>query len=133
MPAQSLDVKGLKPTHGFTQVRIGTGSKLVAIAGQVGYAQDSFEVHDGHRAQARQAVENVALALQTAGARPEDLMRITMYVVGLNDETQTEAYEGYLEGLEKTGLPPVALAMMGISRLGGDEYLIELEATAITD
>ena len=71
------------PTPGtYTQVVVATGSKLVFVSGQ--------EPEDDTRkalavvifaAQARQVFGNLGRALAAAGARPEQVARITIYVV----------------------------------------------------
>jgi enamine deaminase RidA (YjgF/YER057c/UK114 family) len=133
MAVNSINPKGLKQPTGFSQVRIGTGSKLVVLAGQVGYEHDTFELPDGYRAQMRQTIVNVAHALTAGGAKLSDLLRMTVYVVDLDESNMPEVWAGYVEGLEETGLPEAALAVIGISSLAGKEYLLEVEALAIAE
>ncbi|GAA2567886.1 RidA family protein [Mycolicibacterium diernhoferi] len=133
MTVTTINPQGLKQPDNFAQVRIGTGTKLVVLAGQVGYAQDTFEMPDGYRAQMRQTILNVAHSLKAGGAQLDDLLRLTVYVVDLNESNKPEVWAGYLEGLKESGLPAAAMAMMGISSLAGPEYLVEVEAMAIAD
>ncbi|MGE2832535.1 RidA family protein [Mycobacterium sp. SMC-4] len=133
MAVDSINPDGLKQPTGFSQVRVGTGSKLVVVAGQVGYAQGTFEMPESYRDQTRQTIVNVAHALTTSGAKLSDLLRLTIYAVGLDAETKPEVWAGYLEGIEQTGLPEAAIALIGVSSLAGPEYLVEIEALAIAD
>ncbi|MGE2716445.1 RidA family protein [Mycolicibacterium litorale] len=133
MTVTTINPDALKQPDSFSQVRIGTGSKLIVLAGQVGYAQNTFEMPDGYRAQTRQTVVNIAHTLTEAGAKLSDILRMTVYVVDLDDEKMPEVWAGYTEGLEETGLAAPALAVIGVSSLAGKEYLVEIETLAITD
>src|SRR5438034_11244105 len=66
----------------YTQVIIATGTRLVFVAGQVADDEHSKLVGLGDLAtQARQAFVNVGHALAAAGALPEQVAKITIYVV----------------------------------------------------
>jgi enamine deaminase RidA (YjgF/YER057c/UK114 family) len=133
MTVTTINPEALKKPDSFSQVRIGTGSKLIVLAGQVGYAQGTFEMPEGYRAQTRQTVVNIAHTLTEAGAELSDILRLTVYVVDLDDEKMPEVWAGYTEGLAESGLAAPALAVVGVSSLAGKEYLVEIEALAITD
>jgi len=68
----------------YTHVVVATGTRLVFVAGQV--AEDAHDkvVGPGDLAvQARQAFDNVGRALAAAGARPDQVAKITIFVVDL--------------------------------------------------
>src|SRR3984885_1192175 len=71
------------PTPGtYTQVVVATGSKLVFVSGQEPEDLQGKLVGRGDlAAQARQVFGNLGRALAAAGARPEQVTRITIYVV----------------------------------------------------
>ena len=66
----------------YTQVVVATGSKLVFVSGQ-----EPEDIHGklvGHgdlAAQARQVFGNLVRALAAAGAPPEQVSKVTIYVV----------------------------------------------------
>ena len=72
-----------RPTpESYTQVVTATGSRLVFVAGQVADDAQGNLVNPGELgAQARQAFANVGRSLAAAGARPEQVTKITIYVV----------------------------------------------------
>jgi enamine deaminase RidA (YjgF/YER057c/UK114 family) len=71
----------------YTHVVIATGSRLVFVAGQEPEDEDGNLVAVGDLAvQARQVFSNVGRALAAAGARPEQVTRITIFVVGYRRE-----------------------------------------------
>src|SRR5579864_9757363 len=71
------------PTPGtYTQVVVATGSKLVFVSGQEPEDIQGKLVGRGDlAAQARQVFGNLGRALAAAGARPEQVSKITIYVV----------------------------------------------------
>lgn len=66
----------------YTQVVVATGSKLVFVSGQQPEGIDGKLVGQGDfAAQARLAFGNLGRALRAAGARPEQVCKITIYIV----------------------------------------------------
>jgi enamine deaminase RidA (YjgF/YER057c/UK114 family) len=66
----------------YTQVIVATASRLVFVARQVADDAQGDLVAPGDLAsQARQAFANVGRALVAAGARPDQVTKLTIYVV----------------------------------------------------
>ena len=81
-------------------------------------------------AQARQAFANVGLALAAAGARPEQVARITIYVVDHRPE--------YLPDISAARIAVFgdhrpADTLLGVETLAEPGYLIEVDAIAVVD
>ena len=81
-------------------------------------------------AQARQVFANVGLALAAAGAVPDQVAKITIFVVGYRRE--------YLPAIEESrvslfGDHKPADTLVGVEALSKPEYLIEVEAIAVLD
>jgi len=84
MALELVNPDGLPTPDSYTQVVTATGGRLVFVAGQVADDADSNLVGRGDLAvQARQAFANLGRALAAVGARPEQVTKITIYVVGL--------------------------------------------------
>src|SRR5829696_6190621 len=83
MPLEIIHPDGLHTPDSYTHVIAATGGRTVFVAGQVADDPDGNLVAPGDlAAQARQAFANVGLALAAAGARPDQVTKITIYVVG---------------------------------------------------
>ena len=131
MALEPINPDGLPTPESYTHAVVATGSRTVYVAGQVSEDADGNLVAPGDfAAQARQAFANVALVLAAAGARPDQVARITIYVVG------------HRPGL----LPDIAAAriavfgdhkpadtILGVETLAESGRLIEVEAIAVLD
>lgn len=115
----------------YTHVVVATGSKLVFVSGQEPEDREGNLVgRDDLAAQARQVFTNLGRALAAAGARPEQVTRITIYVVNHRRE--------YLPAIEEAraalfGDHKPADALVGIATLSDPDYLIEVDAIAVID
>jgi enamine deaminase RidA (YjgF/YER057c/UK114 family) len=121
----------LRTPQTYTQVVVATGSKMVFIAGQEPEDRDGDLVGPGDLAiQARQVFANLGHALAAAGARPEHVARITIFVARLQPE--------YLPVIEEAraalfGDHKPADTLVGVETLARPEYLIEVDAIAVID
>jgi enamine deaminase RidA (YjgF/YER057c/UK114 family) len=79
-------------------------------------------------AQARQAFANVGRALAAAGARPEQVARITIYVVGHRPEYLPLISEARIAVF---GDHRPADVVLGVATLAEPGYLIEVDAFAV--
>jgi enamine deaminase RidA (YjgF/YER057c/UK114 family) len=115
----------------YTHVVVATGSRLVFVSGQVAEDAEGNLVAPGDLAgQARQAFANVGRTLAAAGARPDQVARITIYVVGHRPE--------YLHAISEAriavfGEHKPADTILGVETLAEAGRLIEIEAIAVTD
>ncbi len=120
---------GLARPQTYTHAVVATGGRLVFIAGQV--AEDARGTLVGGadlRLQAHKAFENVGVALEAPGARPEQVARLTIFVVGLRqgDLPLIEDARAAVFGEHK----PVD-SLIGVQALAHPGCLIEVEATAV--
>ena len=82
MTLECINPNDLPTPETYTQVVVATGSKLVFVSGQ-----EPEDIHGklvGHgdlATQARQVFGNLGRALAAAGARPEQVSKITIYIV----------------------------------------------------
>ena len=88
------------------------------------------ELADGFLAQVRQTLQNIAAILAEGQARPEHLVRLTWYVVDMDE------YLGNLKELgriyrEIFGSHYPAMALVQVVRLVEKAARVEIEATAV--
>jgi enamine deaminase RidA (YjgF/YER057c/UK114 family) len=126
-----INPKDLPVPQTYTQVVVATGSKLVFIAGQE--PEDVNGMLVGHHdlgVQARQVFGNLGRALTSAGARPDQVTRITIYVVNYNRDECLPIIEEARKALFGEHKP--ADTVLGVATLSPG-YLIEVDATAVVD
>ena len=83
MALELINPDGLPTPSCYTHAVVATGTKTVYVAGQVSEDAEGNLVAPGDlAAQARQAFANLGARSPAAGARPDQVARITIYVVG---------------------------------------------------
>lgn len=131
MTIQLINPDELPTPESYTHVVAAAGSRLVFVAGQVADDTQGNLVGAGDlAAQARQAFANVGRCLAAAGAEPEQVTKITIYVVGHRPE--------YLPAISAAriavfGDHKPADTLVGVETLAETGYLIEVEANAVLD
>ena len=131
MTLQLINPDDLPVPSTYTHVVVATGTRLVFIAGQEPEDVHGNLVGPGDlAAQARQVYANLGRALAAAGARPEQVTKITIYVVHHRPEhlPVIERARQHLFGDHKP-----ADTVVGVETLAGRGYLIEVDAIAVTD
>ncbi|MDE2376500.1 RidA family protein [Bradyrhizobium sp.] len=125
---QILQPSGWPIPRGYAN-GVAADGRIVVTGGVIGW--DSEErLADGFVAQARQALRNIAAILAEGGARPEHLVRLTWYVVDIDE---------YLANLKELGqiyrnifgAHYPAMALVQVVRLVEKAARVEIEATAV--
>jgi enamine deaminase RidA (YjgF/YER057c/UK114 family) len=117
---------------GFSQAVVSQGSKTVHCAGQTAWDKDMNFVGEGDLArQMKQALHNVRCALAAAGAKPQDVVRATTYVVDYGPD-KIEIVTGALAEFFGVGHLP-ASTLVGVQALALPEFMVEIEVTAVID
>jgi enamine deaminase RidA (YjgF/YER057c/UK114 family) len=103
--------------------------RLVVTGGVIGWDVDGHLAAD-FVAQVRQTLRNISAILAEGGARPEHLVRMTWYVVDM------EEYLANLKPLgqvyrETLGAHYPAMALVQVVRLVEKAARVEIEATAV--
>jgi enamine deaminase RidA (YjgF/YER057c/UK114 family) len=120
---------GLSTPHTYTHVIVATGSRLVFVAGQVAEDEHGNLVGAGDLTiQARKAFDNVGRALVAGGARPEQVAKITIFVVDYQDAYLPAIEEGRVTLF---GDHKPADTLVGVQTLAHPGCLIEVEAIAV--
>ncbi len=120
--------EGWPPAKGFAHGVLAEGRTLW-IAGQWG-SDAAGNFPDGLVAQTEQALKNIAGVLAAAGARPEQVVRLTWYMTDLAEYNAKlrEIGEAYRRVL---GRHFPAMAAVGVTRLVDPRAVVEIEATAV--
>lgn len=131
MTLEYINPGDLPPQQSYTQVVVATGSKLVFVAGQEPEDIEGNLVGPGDlAAQARQVYANLGRALAAAGAGPEHVAKITVYVVDYNRDECLPVIEEARKTLFGDRKP--ADVVLGVTSLSPG-YLIEVDAIAVID
>ena len=118
----------IDPAIGFTQAVTarGAGPKVVRVSGQVGQPGDSLE------SQADQVYANLRRRLEAAGAGPEDLLKVVIY---MPDYTRGD-FAAVDAARKAHGFPDEtvpAATLLGIQSLFANGALLEIEGIAVVD
>ena len=117
----------------FTQVVTveNNGVKTIYISGQVGVDPQQKLVGTGDfSAQAEQAFANLAIALTSADATLADVVKLNLYVVNYCYE-----HAAVIGALIRRHFPAghlPACSLLGVQALAREEFLIEVEAIAVS-
>ena len=129
---QHLKPRGLAEAHGYTHVVTAAGGTTIYIAGQGAYDEQHQLVGAGdHYAQTKQAYRNLCAALAGAGATPANIVKSTIYVVGLTDAALGDFSKAMEQGWDGRAMPPTAATLVGVERLAFKEMLVEIDAIAV--
>lgn len=112
----------------FTQVVAATPRRLVFVSGQVGWDEDGIVVSDEFATQVEQAFANLRAALAAAGAGPEQVAKITSFVVDHSEDKLTPLRT---EVEKLFGDVKPASTLLGVERLARPGLLFEIEAIAV--
>jgi 2-iminobutanoate/2-iminopropanoate deaminase len=134
MPKKYLNPNSLFSSlpHGFSQVVIAAGRKMVFISGQTAWdIRKNIVGGDSVLEQARQAFRNLETAMEAAGGTLKDVVALRIYVVDYQAESGTAVGTALREFFSPEN--PPASTWIGVSALAVPEFLIEIEATAVLD
>jgi enamine deaminase RidA (YjgF/YER057c/UK114 family) len=125
---QASNPPGLPPAHGYSHVVIAPAGRMVSISGQVAMDREGRLVGKGDfRAQCVQVVENLRIALASAGLDFSDVVRTDMYVTDLGQL-------GVLREVRSHYLPadaPATSTLVKVDALFRPELMIEVAAEAV--
>src|ERR1043166_3436849 len=127
MPKAHINPNSLFPSlpHGFSQVVIAGGRKMVFISGQTALdARKNIVGGDSVLEQARKAFRNLETAMEAAGGTLKDIVALRIYVVDYQAESGTAVGIALREFF--SGNPP-ASTWIGVPALAVPEFLIEIE------
>jgi len=125
---RSLQPQGWPRPSGYANGMTAKG-RVIVTGGIIGC--DAMEnVVDGFVAQTRLALLNIRAVLAEGGAGPEHIVRLTWYVVDM-DEYRANRKELGRVYREAFGTHYPAMAVVGVSALFEPKARVEIEATAV--
>jgi enamine deaminase RidA (YjgF/YER057c/UK114 family) len=104
------------------------GARLVEVAGSTGDDESGNMVAPDMRGQVERTFANVAKSLRAAGATGKDVIRVRMYVVGLDAEKHWPIINEHMR--KHFGDLGPAATLVGIQALAAPDILFEMDATA---
>ncbi|MBA8876623.1 RidA family protein [Phyllobacterium myrsinacearum] len=130
MALQCINPDGITTPETYSHVIIATGTRLVFIAGQVAEDSEGRLVGPGDMtAQSHQVFANIGRALAAAGARPEQVTKLTIFVANYRREHLDMIEQGRV-ALFGDHKPTDTL--VGVAALSHPDYLLEIDAMAVT-
>ena len=116
--------------NGFSHAVLApAGGRIAFIAGQGG-EDATGALSPDFEDQVRQAYANLRVALDAVGARPDQVAKITTFVVGY-DQSMLGAMTRHVAAMFGDALP--AQSLVPVPRLALDGMLFEVEAIAVLD
>jgi len=104
------------------------GGRTLYIAGQLALDQNGKLVGADFRSQVKQVFENLKLRLEEGGASFKDVVKLNYYIT---DPSDLQALRDTRDSYVNTQTPP-ASTLVVVKQLVRQEYLIEVEAIAVT-
>jgi enamine deaminase RidA (YjgF/YER057c/UK114 family) len=126
--AKILRPKGWPQPKGYSDGMSAKGH-IIVTGGVVGWDEDG-KFAEGLVAQTKKTLENIAAIIAEAGAAPNHIVRLTWYIVDMEDyrSKQRELGAAYRDVMGKH-FP--AMAVVQVARLVEKRALVEIEATAV--
>ena len=124
-----LHPKNWKPAKGYAN-GIAAAGRMVFLGGQIGWNADQKFESDDFVDQVEQCLNNIVTVLHEANAKPEQIVRLTWYILDKQE---------YLTRLEELGAAYrrvlgrhfPAMTMVQVTALIEDRAKVEIEATAV--
>jgi len=114
--------------NGYSHVAsVAAGARLVFIAGQGG-EDERGRLSPDFAEQVRQALDNLRVALESAGASSRDVVKLTVLIVDHSEE-RLQVFGNLLQAAFGSGAKPTG-TLIPVPRLALDGMLFEIEAVA---
>src|SRR5437868_1546534 len=127
---QRINPPGLNNSPAYTQAVSAKPGTVIWLSGQPGENTKGEVVGKGDlKAQANQAWENVRLALAGSGATFRDVVKVTTYVVNYKPSMRADLRAARLHFMGDA--KPPAATLIGVQSLASDDWLVEIEVTAV--
>ncbi|MBA3678255.1 MAG: RidA family protein [Sphingosinicella sp.] len=115
---------------GYSQAVIGSGGGRIAYISGQGGADSSGALSPDFATQVEQAYANLRAAIEGVGAKPNQVIKLTVFVVD-HDQSRLGDLTRHVVETFQEALP--AQTLIPVSRLALDGMLFEVEAVAMLD
>ena len=129
MSIEKINPSDLMTPAGYSHVVVATGTKRVYVAGQTGVASDGTVAGPDLASQTAQAFRNVGTALEAGGATWDDVVKMTILVVGFEPSMSDALFAGVGE-VFGDAMPLAATTLHGVQSLFEPQFLVEIDAIA---
>lgn len=131
MQVNYINPSGLQKPRGYTQVVAVAGpNRTIYVGGQDAVNEKGETVGKGSlQAQTEQVLSNIEAALTAADAKLENLVKLTIYLVA--GQNPAEGFMAFQQRWQNKPNPPV-ITLLFVSGLGNPEWLVEIDAIAVT-
>ncbi|WP_433163765.1 RidA family protein [Kribbella sp. CA-247076] len=129
MTIERTNPDGLHPTPGYHHVTRVQADTLIYLAGQCPLDPSGVLAEGGLVGQTAQVIENILVALDAAGATPDDVVRTVIYVASADRDELAAVWTQ----LNDSALAPAftsASTLLGVAQLGFPGQLVEIDVTA---
>jgi enamine deaminase RidA (YjgF/YER057c/UK114 family) len=128
MSVKCINPEDISVPETFTHVIMAKGSKMVFIAGQVAEDDGKLVGAGDMGAQSRQVFANIGRCLKAAGARPDQVTKLTIFVANYKRDYLPQIEEGrvLLFGNHKP-----TDTLVGVAALSHPDYMLEVDAVAV--
>ena len=128
-----MSIRVIQPPHfapprGYANGMLAEG-RMLYIAGQIGWESDGTFASDDFVAQFARALDNVIDVVRAAGAEPDTLVKMTVYVTDLEAYRQRAAELGPV-WRQRLGRHYPAMALVAVAGLVEPRAQVEIEAVA---
>jgi enamine deaminase RidA (YjgF/YER057c/UK114 family) len=124
-----LEPAGWNKPSGYSN-GIEAEGRMVFVAGQVGWKPDATMAGPDIVSQTRQALRNIEAVLACAGATPQQITRMTWYVVDLDEYRRSRSGIGAAYR-DVMGDHYPAMTLVQVAGLVEADARVEIEATAV--
>lgn len=129
MTIERTNPPALHTTPGYHHVTKVSANQLIFLAGQCPLKESGDLAEGGLAGQTEQVIQNILVALESAGAGPDDVVRTVVYVVSPVREDLSAVWAQ----LNESPLAPAfstASTLVGVAQLGFPGQLVEVDVTA---
>ena len=116
------------PSRIYSHIVVPPSGRTIFLAGQWGADESGLVVDGGFPAQVSRAFANVQIHLAGLGIGPGHVLKLTHYVVGLDQEKRATIHDvaGGIWPIDKP-----ASTLLGVSCLARDDMLYEVDVQAL--
>lgn len=128
MSVKCINPEGISTPEAFTHVITAKGSKMVFIAGQVAEDNGTLVGPGDMVAQSRQVFANIGRCLKAAGARPDQVTKLTIFVANYKRDYLPEIEAGRVSLF---GDHKPTDTLVGVAALSHPDFMLEVDAIAV--